>query len=368
MKHLILLATFLCHSAWALDGSGVDNSFANYPPGCISIPELQTRLYGNNIVKVFEENLLLIDANNTNQKRTAIVSGYRVGCADANRSVVWIAFSIPQGSDPETRYIMPLVSFKLADGYRPYATLSREPDGPTFFQHELVDQMLGGPANNGIDFMGRKTWIYILEYPPATAYWDRPMLADEYNSSFGLQFYTQKSIKPTKEVQVPATASVLSPNPDFPLNGRLSGQWITEGAADPGFHISISELPPASKPEPDQIASTPLLLFFYWHTFGLNGEQLWLTGAAIFQSGDSQVTFSLLEVNKGEFLGSKPADRRLAGAAVLTGLNCNDLGFDYDLQALGLGSGSTHLRRHLALETAGHACRDLNTRISEVAP
>jgi hypothetical protein len=53
------------------------------------------------------------------------------------------------------------------------------------------------------------------------------------------------------------------------------------------------------------------------------------------------------------------------GSVTITGNHCNDLGFEYELTAIGLGSGNTHLERPFSLETAGYACRDLEARIAE---
>jgi len=66
-------------------------------------------------------------------------------------------------------------------------------------------------------------------------------------------------------------------------------------------------------------------------------------------------------------LGEVTADRDVVGTVTLTGNSCNDLGFEYNLTSLGLGSGNKHLQRLFSLETAGYTCRDLEARIEEIS-
>ena len=166
-------------------------------------------------------------------------------------------------------------------------------------------------------------------------------------------------------VWINPTGESLNANSRLPLSGRLSGNWVVEGASDQGFVIAISELvPDAAVPAPEDLLDSPLLMFLSWYTYDANGDLLWLTGAAQFAMGDTEVTIPIEDVSNGEFLGGKTADRSVVGSVTITGNNCNDLSFQYDLGDIGLGSGTKHLERLFSLETAGYVCRDLEARMA----
>ncbi len=164
-------------------------------------------------------------------------------------------------------------------------------------------------------------------------------------------------------VTVPSTAMLFSANASMPLSGRLSGTWVDEGASDQGFVLAISEMVPDAIPEPSELLDSRLLMFLSWYTFDADGNMLWLTGNAEFQMGATAVTVPIVRVTNGEFMGSKAADREVVGSATITAVNCNDLAFEYTLDAIGMGSGIGHLQRIYSLETAGYTCRDLEARM-----
>ncbi len=106
-----------------------DSLFAFYAPGCVTVPEVQSSLYGGNAVKFFEGRLALINARKSSEKLDAIVAAYRVACTESNRSVIWLSFTIPPELDSSTLYLMPNVSFVLQNVNQITASLSREPGG-----------------------------------------------------------------------------------------------------------------------------------------------------------------------------------------------------------------------------------------------
>jgi len=53
----------------------------------------------------------------------------------------------------------------------------------------------------------------------------------------------------------------------------------------------------------------------------------------------------------------------VVGNMTIKGNNCNDLTLQYNLEEIGLGTGSQHLNRLFSLETAGYVCRDLEARM-----
>jgi len=185
----------------------------------------------------------------------------------------------------------------------------------------------------------------------------------EYNDRITLELnWTDSS--PGYFIDVPATADMLSPLTFMPLSGRLSGNWVTEGAEDQGIILSISEMP---EEFPFWLPAKPFLMFLSWYTYDELGDPLWLTGAARFAVDTTELTLPIELVTHGEFLGEVTADRDVVGTVTLTGNSCNDLGFEYNLTSLGLGSGNKHLQRLFSLETAGYTCRDLEARIEEIS-
>lgn len=339
-------------------GSAWESVFANYPPGCATVPDVQSTLYGDNAVKFFEGRMALVNARKPSEKLDAIVAAYRVGCADSNRSVIWVSFSIPPELDSSTLYQMPRISFRLNNGWRPYASLSREPGGTQV--SEPIPQNIGNHDDYAVAANSTRRWVYILDLDPVTAYWDGPISPEEYNGRFRLQFYGPEypNNHPVLEVEVPATAELLSPNAAMPLNGRLSGNWVIEGAVDQGIMLAVSELVPASIPAPDEIAQSKLLLFLSWYTFDANGKPIWLTGSVRFLPGESEATLLLDLVSQGKFMGESGGQRKQAGSVNLRAISCGQIDVDYDLSGVGLGSGTTTLKRLFSLEIAEYGCSE----------
>jgi hypothetical protein len=269
-----------------------------------------------------------------------------------------LAFSLPAGTNG-TLFYTPEIRAVTGEGYTYVVTLAREPNswdvGIEPWNH---GQVFGG--DGGFDFEDHKTWIFVLDN---TSPFNSPsgvMSPSQYNGSFSLELnWRDDSTKYV--IEVPSTASVLTANPRIPLSGRLSGNWVVEGASDQGFVISISEVIGVLGEEYWDVS---LLMFLSWYTYDANGDKLWLTGAAQFLMGTTEVTIPIEDVSNGEFMGGKTADRKVVGSVTITGNNCNDLTFQYDLTDIGLGSGTEHLERLFSLETAGYVCRDLEARMA----
>lgn len=368
MKACFALLVVLVVSAnlWAFPNF-VENPYALYPPGCATLPEQQAMLYGENSAKFFEGKITL--NTSTGDTAEANLAAYRVACAEPNRSLIWLAFSIPDYVSPGTLYETPRVIADLGSDWTIGMSLLGEPGtwggGIEPWYHA---QLFGGyddwSGETGYD----KTWIFLLDnFGPSGpyTYTSGLMSPSQYNGSFKLLIDRKGAGGSAKELvlDVPSTASVISANSHIPLNGRLSGTWVVSDVPDQGFVIAISELPADIYPEPDQVADTRLVMFLSWYAYDANGAPMWLVGNSEFTMGATEVNIPIVRVSNGQLFGSKPADREQVGSARIAGNSCNDLTFEYDLGGLGLGSGSEHLQRLFSLEIAGYACRDLEARI-----
>ena len=350
----------------------MESPYTPYPPGCVTLPDLQSALYGDNVVKVFEGEKTLRDASKPASKPPAglpvNVAVYRVACAEENRSVILVEFSIPERLDPaETFYVLSRVEVAFFWGvwdWHSFMQLSAEPNGQGS-AGQLGGSLVFGGNTPGMWDGHERRWTYVLNssLPPSRQdifYWY--ISPETYNEHLRLWVESERPGWGWT-VDIPPTAEVVDVNPRIPLSGRLSGNWIFDGASDQGISLAISEVVGESVPEFDALTEQPLLLFLSWFTFDTKGDKLWLTGAVEFPMGASEVIVPIEDVSEGQFLGGKTAQRSVVGSVTLTGNSCNDLAFQYDLSAIGLGTGTQHLRRLYSLETAGYACRDYAARI-----
>ncbi|MGH8034569.1 MAG: hypothetical protein ACREO9_05035 [Lysobacterales bacterium] len=366
---LVLLA-MACSFNLQAQSNFVDNPLTPYPPGCATTPSMQALLYGHNIAKFYDQDLVLPGSFG---EYPVNVKAYRVGCTEPNRSVIWLAFQIssqvPDSMLEYTAYTLPKAVFQDSRGIRKIMSLVSEPNSwDVGYEEDQYARKFGDlrlESGGGTDARNW-TWIYVLDnQSPFYTYGYQLVSPEEYNGSFQLLLNGKGmwDSASANVIEVPSTASLLSPNPGIPLNGRLSGLWVIDGTSDQGFNISISNLAESSDPELAPPAESPLLIFLSWFTFGANGEALWLTGSAQFTEGAKTINIPIEMVNNGQFFGAKSAERRVVGNVTLSGKSCNDLSFEYDLGSLGLGSGTKRLERLFSLETAGFACRDLEARV-----
>ncbi|HLF30924.1 MAG TPA: hypothetical protein VI566_07840 [Xanthomonadales bacterium] len=361
---VLLMALLLSFNAQAYSNF-ISNPYALFPPGCVTVPDRQLQLFGDDIVKVAEARISLPNARGDNLL-PADLAVYRVACADPNRSVIWLEFVSPDYN--YYLYETPSVGLIIDGGWRNFR-LSREPDT---WGVGNGDQNPGTVFGGEMGGMGWETsWIFLLDSDTPLASqgsgWGYDVTAAQYNDSLALHLRWQGTEGVV--IDIPSTASVFAAKSLIPLSGRLSGNWVVDGAPDQGFVIAVSELVGDSIPlrnfvdGQDELEKLPLLFFLSWYTFDANGGMLWLTGASQFQMGDTEVTVPIVLVTNGEFLGDKTADREVVGSVTITGNNCNDLKFEYVLTDIGLGSGTKRLQRLFSLETAGYTCRDLEARI-----
>lgn len=344
----------------------VENPYLTYPFGCLTTGSIHGTPWPSNNVEISEQEVMLTNADNPSEQLEAIVTAYRFGCAESNRSQIWLEFSIPEGTTDTARYWLPRVRVPKGDNEYYAMSLAREQnswDIITYHRYEI--QTFGGVPDQ--DDGHNETWAFVLENKFSSLDFDPDFLMtpSQYNEEFTLELDGGRNgdFEDPYIIEVPSTASLLTADPQIALSGRLSGNWVVEGASDQGMLISISELVPNHLTEPTGIIDLPLLMFLSWYTYDGDGGMLWLTGAVEFAIGDFEVTVPIERVTNGEFLGNKTADREVVGSVTITANSCNDLSFEYELSDIDLGSGAERLQRLFSLETAGYVCRDLEARI-----
>ena len=111
MKLLVLVAFF-----YSLNAQSFSNFLANpytpYPAGCATLPASQSQVYGDNAFKVYENEISLPSANNPQDGLPVRLAVYRVPCAEPNRSVIWLEFSIPESLDPANTFYRPSLDLR----------------------------------------------------------------------------------------------------------------------------------------------------------------------------------------------------------------------------------------------------------------
>lgn len=353
------------------------NPYSPYPPGCATVPEKQSSLYGNNIVPFWSGNLWLDVVQKIQSTDPSMNLGlvdmnlYRVACSEPGRSVIMVEFHLPPDLRDARRrqLILPGFAFEGPGGfhYAPLA-LNTEPHawGQMLEQEDFTRYAIGD-YTNGWDDAGRFTWRYVLDLSPVGASWGVDV-TDIYNA-YPRPLYIIQNGKILTWIDWPRTDELVQPNPTLPLNGRLTGIWVEEVTTDQGFVLSFSNPIPAGGMQAAAPEDSALLVFLSWFTFDTQGNALWLTGNARFPQGSSEVSIPIVQVTGGQFLGDKPAARAVVGSARLKAFSCNELELEYDLALLGLDAGGMmRLQRFQALEIAGYPCRDFKARQSSLTP
>lgn len=344
-----------------------------YPPACISVPLQDLDLSGDKVAQFYSGRIWLEVAHKVDRDDPFANLGevqldmYRLGCAEANRSVIIAEFRLPPDwVDPrKSQLVMPVLAG--VTGFDPFP-LEFKREANTWGQPAtqfLLTRNEFGDYTNGWDEPRRFSWRYVLDVSPAAVYWDRDDAPKYYNGQFGLEFYRSNG-EVFHTMLVPATKAVLSPARKIPLGGRLSGNWVENGSPDQGLLLSFSTTPPDGSNDTPELSD--LLVFLSWFTFDAEGKPLWLTGTAQFGKGRNSVSIPIEWVRDGSFLGSAPAQRNTVGIAQLRAVNCNLLKLEYQLDDLGLGSGVMRLERLLALEIADYPCRDYEGLQSSIYP
>ncbi|RPH94281.1 MAG: hypothetical protein EHM68_14440 [Lysobacterales bacterium] len=379
MKHPIILVLFLLGCSSVLANSNfVSNPSLPYPPACAHPPIADDPVDAAPQTATFFERTIIRFDWQIGEYIELGLKAYRSRCSESDRSLIWLEFTLPtEYAGRAIEIALPRFGVALPGGETRPMQLVTEPGGwgsGLEFDREMAllvnqSQIPLVFRDSYSDGSVERKWIFLLDNLSPLSEWGiyfgRGLSAAEYNSRFSLvplsevmEEYEQFSI------EVPATAELFpEPSSRLPLSGRHSGLWAIEGAADQGFQLSISEQvggrADIMQGEPD----LPLVIFFSQYTFDSEFRPMWLVGNVEFEPGASEITIPVARVSNGEFRGSKLAERETVGSVTLTSKNCNDLTFDYDYSALGLGAGSARMQRLFSLEIAGYDCRDYDARV-----
>jgi hypothetical protein len=317
-----------------------------FPPGCVAFVSYlgdfhshglgEVHAHGVDTEQVYSGTIPLPVASISDAQPEVLdvnVEIFRVGCTELYRSIIVVFLTVPQIEDG----IQSLVRVPPVFGKRGASawslSLAREPHSYQMHSEYLLE--------------GDKVGFFLVKAKPYNA---NNMSPGNYNGEFRLHF-GDSILAPS--VLIPAYENQLQASA-LPLTGRLSGLWIVPGVPDQGFLVSISEIVGANL--------GPLVIFLSWNTFDADGNQLWLTGSTSFYKERKEVTVELVLVENGEFLGTKNANRTVAGSIHLHANSCSEIHAQYDLESIGLGTGELKLTRPLQMETAAFTCQDRQNR------
>lgn len=336
-----VLALAACGLASASENF-VSSPTSPYPHGCATLDQMPEAVRGAR-AQLLDGLIPMPDPFRNFANTNVRIRFLRQGCAEANRSLLIMEASIATTNDGVFQAaFLPAVRGAIGeDGYP--LRLATEPN--TYLDDDAFGLIFEGET---LRFFLDTPSPYSTGYDP-----DEVMSPAQYNGALEVEM-ADPLFGAVYVAQIPAYDGSLQWDA-LPLGGRLSGNWVSDGAADQGFVVAFEEL-----------ADGTQLVFLSWYTYGADGSLLWLTGAASFEVGASQADIPIELVTNGEFLGDKAADRQVVGDSQLRAIHCNRLELDFDLQAIGLGTGSLVLKRLFSLETAGHACRDQSAREAAV--
>jgi len=344
-RKLLLTGLMLFFSQTAL---GIENFITQattlYPPACVSTAPLELVFTPSDTRDIFLGQMgKYTSFPDTQNQQNVEVFVYRRGCKDPDRSVIFLSTNLIAG--PNSAFFLPRVFAKI---------------GATRYSLRLVNEPNSFEQEQGGTIKGVGLREYILdgvaESKIASA--ENIISIAQYNGAFTL--IIQDGFDPSLELEVPIDAYTGFQKPrKFPLNGRLSGNWVVQDVPDQGFVIAFNEVINASGVQ-NQV-------FLSWYTYNTDGSTLWLTAGAFNDLAADSVTLQLELVSNGTFLGSTIADRSVVGSATLTAISCNEMTLTYNLDNLGLGSGTVTLTRIFSVEIAGYACRDQTARLDALS-
>ena len=370
----MLLTLLACNTAWG-HSNFVSNPWLPYPPSCGRIPEMDSagRL-APPAINFFDRNVEVWDVQ-TGALLPLRLRAYRSPCSEPNRSMVWLVYTLnAQEAEDGVELTYPTIAAQMEgeDWYR-WVNLAAEPnswgagsDTDRVATYLAASQQTRLAHYDPLPENGKRRWMFLVDsFAPLSEWWPwaDAMTPSEYNGPFKL-IVMYGSEPTTLAIDVPATLSLWPTPPEaLTLSGRLSGNWVIEGAADQGVMLSISERLPSTgtyEPNSDDLS---MVIFLAHYTFDSAGRMLWLTGSADFEQGAGEISIPMEYVTDGVFRGSQAAHRELVGSVTIRANHCDNLSFQFDYSGIGLGSGQKRLQRLFSLETAGYDCRDYEARV-----
>ena len=336
--YLTGLAVLLSPTAFAIENF-VTQATTLYPPACLSTAPLEEVFTPSGSRIAYLDQLTKFTAfPNTGNDATVEMQIVRRGCKDPDRSVILVTANMITGGDS---FFLPRL-FAEIDGTRYTLRMANEPN--SFEQDYSGALQSTGPVEFVLDGVAESK----------IASTGNILSVAQYNGAFKLIIQDGFDASVEYELEIGAYSGFQIPR-KFPMNGRMSGNWVSEGATDQGFLISFNEFIDQN--------GVQNMMFLSWYTFATNGSTLWLVANTFHDIAEDSVTLNIQLVENGEFLGDKVVDRTDVGTATLTVESCNEITFEYDLTSLGLGTGTITLKRIFSLEIAGYACRDQAARL-----
>lgn len=339
----IFLAIFLaalCASPMAQARDNfVTSQTTPFPPGCMSSNNagISTPSGGR---QVYNDSTITLSDIGGNSDANVGLLVFRRGCIESNRSVLFVTI---ENFTSNRQIAIPRVFIEV---------------GGTRYPMRLVVEPNTFNTNSSGSIVELGTFAFIVDGAAENAINASTSILTPTQYDGAITLIIQDANQPSTEYNLPLPAwdAALVPI-RYPLNGRLSGVWVSQGANKQGFVISFNEL--VTESEISQFA------FFSWYTYAADGTPLWLSSSQGYNLNASSVELPLVLRTGGEFLGGGEPTETPAGSATLTAESCGELTLEYDLEQLGLGTGSETLVRSFNLETAGYACNDLETRLGD---
>jgi hypothetical protein len=321
------------------------NPLSPYPPACATNYQVWDK-YNSSGTEVIYSGMIQLTGE-SGALHDVELTVWRKGCAEAGRSVILVDLKPVDDGDGMDEWV-----------FTPWFWAATRRDS------QIKMRAISEPNSSYATDETQKLWeggsyTLFLENPSIYSEFNYIMVSpEEYNGAWQLRVRdVGDPVVNTWEIDIPAYTNNLQ-TPVMALTGRLSGTWVVPGVPDQGLVLAFEEEGSSLMPRG--------LFFLSWYTFDDKGELLWLTGNGFYGRGATEITVPVLLVSNGQFLGEQLADREVIGSARLVAQDCNSLILEYDLEGIGLGSGTEILQRIFSLEIQGYACRDIQSRIDRL--
>ena len=321
------------------------NPFSPYPPACATNYQIWDK-YNTSGTEIIHSGIIQLTGE-AGTLRDVELTVWRKGCAEAGRSVILVDLKPVDDSDGMDEWVF-TPWFWAATRRAPQIKMRAISEPNTSYATDETQKL-----------WERGSYTLFLENPSIYSEFGYIMVnPEEYNGAWQLRVRdVGNPTVNTLEIDIPAYTNNLQ-TPLMALTGRLSGTWVVSGVPDQGIVLAFEEEGSSLMPRG--------LFFMSWYTFDDRGALLWLTGNGFYERGATEITVDILLVTHGRFLGTEEAEREIVGTARIVAQDCNSLVLEYDLEAIGLGSGAEILQRIFSLEIQGYACRDIQSRINHL--